>query len=299
MLSKPIQGLGAHGFGKWPNFQLARLVASLTLHQQGQTALTSFAKPRGVLTDPAFIVAAVVSVTLIGLAKGGLSGLGALGTPVMALAISPVAAAGILLPILIIQDVVSVWSFRRSWDRWIVAWMLPGGLVGVALGWGFAEILPVDAVLTAVGAITMLFGLWRLWVERGGRAVAASNSPGWVGSLFGVAMGFTSQVAHAGAPPFQIWVTPRQLGHLTYVGTSSVTFAVLNWMKVPAYIALGEFTRENLTASALLIPVAILSTLLGVWLVRRIKTERFYGLIYLMMVLLGAKLLWDGVIALA
>lgn len=251
------------------------------------------------LADPAFIAAAIVSVTLVGLAKGGFSGLGALGTPVMALAISPVAAAGILLPILIVQDVVSVWSFRQSWDRWIVAWMLPGALVGVAIGWGFAEVLPVDAVLTAVGAITFVFGLWRLWAERGGRVVAASNSPGWVGSLFGVAMGFTSQVAHAGAPPFQIWVTPRRLEHLTYVGTSSITFAVLNWAKVPAYIALGEFTHENLTASAMLMPVAILSTLAGVWLVRRIEPARFYGLIYVMMVLLGAKLLWDGVAALA
>ena len=250
------------------------------------------------LHDPWFLVAAVVSVTLVGLAKGGFAGLGALGTPVMALAISPVAAAGILLPILIVQDVVSVWSFRHSWDRWIVAWMLPGAFLGVALGWGFAEVLPVSAVLTALGAITLVFGVWRLWVERGGRVVAASNSPGWVGSLFGVAMGFTSQVAHAGAPPFQIWVGPRRLPHLEYVGTSAVTFAVLNWVKVPAYLALGEFTPENLTASAMLVPVAIASTLGGVWLVRRIDPARFYGLMYVLMVLLGGKLLWDGTAAL-
>jgi len=153
-------------------------------------------------------------------------------------------------------------------------------------------------VLTALGAITLVFGAWRLWVERGGRVVAASNSPGWVGSLFGVAMGFTSQVAHAGAPPFQIWVGPRRLPHLEYVGTSAVTFAVLNWVKVPAYLALGEFTPENLTASAMLVPVAIASTLGGVWLVRRIDPARFYGLMYVLMVLLGGKLLWDGTAAL-
>jgi uncharacterized membrane protein YfcA len=49
----------------------------------------------------------------------------------------------------------------------------------------------------------------------------------------------------------------------------------------------------------MLVPVAILSTLAGVWIVRRIEIARFYGLIYLMMVLLGTKLLWDGVSALA
>jgi uncharacterized membrane protein YfcA len=250
------------------------------------------------LHDPWFILAAVVAVFLIGLAKGGFAGLGTLGTPILALVISPVAAAGILLPILIVQDAVSVWNFRRDWDSWIVAWMMPGAVIGVVLGWAFAEVLPVSAVLTVVGGITLLFGLWRLWVERGGRVVAASNSPGWIGSLFGVAMGFTSQIAHAGAPPFQIWVAPRRLPHILYAGTSSVTFAILNWVKVPAYIALGEFTRENLTISAMLVPVAIASTLAGVWLVRRIDTARFYGLMYLLMALLGGKLLWDGMAAL-
>ena len=64
--------------------------------------------------DPSFIIAAVVAVLLLGLAKGGFSGLGALATPIMALTISPVLAAAILLPILIAQDVISVWAFRKS-----------------------------------------------------------------------------------------------------------------------------------------------------------------------------------------
>lgn len=249
------------------------------------------------IDDLAFWIAACVAVTLVGLAKGGFSGLGALATPILALVISPVAAAAILLPILIVQDAVSVWSFRHSWDKWIVGWMLPGTLAGVALGWAFAEILPASAVMAALGLITFGFGLWRLWIERGGRIVAASNSPGWVGTLFGVATGFTSQMAHAGGPPFQMWVTPRRLPHLRYVGTNSILFAIINWAKVPAYAALGEFTTQNLTMATLLMPLAVASTFAGVWIVRRIDPARFYTLIYALMVLLGAKLLWEGIMA--
>jgi uncharacterized protein len=249
------------------------------------------------INDPFFWMAAFVSVTLVGLSKGGFSGLGALATPTMALAISPVAAAAILLPILIVQDIVSVWNFRHSWDKWIVAWMLPGALGGVGLGWVFAEILPASAVMAALGLITLGFGLWRLWIERRGRIVTASNSPGWVGMLFGAVTGFTSQVAHAGGPPFQMWVTPRRLPHLRYVGTSAVLFAFINWAKIPAYAALGEFTVENMTASALLVPLAIASTFAGVWVIRRIDPARFYTVIYVLMVLLGARLLWQGIAA--
>ena len=41
-------------------------------------------------------------------------------------------------------------------------------------------------------------------------------------------------------------------------------------------------------------PLAIVSTLLTVRWLKRIDGARFYVLIYLLMVLLGAKLMWDG-----
>ena len=91
------------------------------------------------LANPFTLVVAVLAVVIVGMAKGGFSGLGALATPLLALALPPVTAAAILLPVLLVQDVVSVWSFRRTWDRWIVAWMLPGAVAGVAVA---ARLLP-------------------------------------------------------------------------------------------------------------------------------------------------------------
>jgi uncharacterized membrane protein YfcA len=246
------------------------------------------------LSDPATLAVLAIAVILLGLAKGGLSGVGALATPMAALVLPPTMAAAILLPILIVQDVVSVWAFRKTWDGWIVGWMLPGAAIGVLGGWYYAEQVDEAKLMAALGAITLAFGLYRLWIERGGRVAAASRSPGWTGSLFGVATGFTSQIAHAGGPPFQMWVTPRQLPHLVFVGTSSILFAAINWMKVPAYLALGAFPHQVVVAAAMLMPLAIVSTLLTVRWLRRIDGARFYVLIYLLMVLLGAKLLWDG-----
>lgn len=247
------------------------------------------------LADPATLALLVVAVILLGMAKGGLAGVGALATPLAALVLPPAAAAALLLPILIVQDVISVWAFRKTWDGWIVAWMLPGAALGVVAGWFYAERVDEARLMAALGAITLAFGLYRLWAERGGRIVAASRSPGWVGSLFGFATGLTSQIAHAGGPPFQMWVTPRQLPHLTFIGTSSILFAAINWLKVPAYVALGAFPREVIVAAALLMPLAIVSTLVTVRWMKRMRPERFYVLIYLLMVALGAKLLWDGV----
>jgi uncharacterized membrane protein YfcA len=245
--------------------------------------------------DLNFYLFAIPAVILIGLAKGGFSGLGALGTPLMALGIAdPVKAAAILLPILIAQDVVGVAAFRRTWDGSVILVMLPGAVVGIGLGYLLAAEISSDAVMAVLGAISILFGLYRLWIERGGRIAASSNSSAWVGSLFGVATGFTSQIAHAGGPPFQMWVMPRKLPRDMFVGTSAIFFAIINWIKVPAYVALGQFTRANLIATAVLLPVAVVASLAGVWLVRRVSPERFYTLVYILMIVAGAKLLADG-----
>ena len=53
------------------------------------------------LSDPFFYAVAVPAVLLFGIAKGGFGGgLGVASVPLMSLVMSPVQAAGILLPIL-------------------------------------------------------------------------------------------------------------------------------------------------------------------------------------------------------
>ncbi len=241
-----------------------------------------------------FYALAIPAVVMLGLSKGGFAGIGALSLPILAMATSPVRAAAILLPILIVQDVVGIWAFRRAWDAGVLAWTLPGAVVGIALGYLFAAQVSETAVLGLVGTISVGFGLYRLWVDRRGTMMTAARAPGWIGTVLGLASGFTSQVAHAGQPPFQIYVLPKRLPRDVLVGTTAIFFAAVNWIKVPAYWALGQFSRDTLGVAAVLLPVAILSTFAGVWLVRRVSPERFYVAIYLLMVLVGAKLIWDA-----
>jgi uncharacterized membrane protein YfcA len=206
-----------------------------------------------------------------------------------------VEAAAIILPILIVQDVVGVWAFRKSWDGRVLALMLPGAAIGIALAYWFAASLPEAVMQVALGLISILFAGRSLWLERGGRVPAPANPPGWFGFLMGILSGVTSQIAHAGQPPFQIYVLPKRLERDLLVGTTAIFFAAVNWIKVPAYIALGQFSRTHLATSLALMPLALASTLAGVWLVRRIDADRFYALIYWLMLGIGLKLVWDGI----
>lgn len=210
----------------------------------------------------------------------------------MALAISPVQAAAILLPVLIVQDVVGVWAFRHSWDAAILRQTLPGAAFGVLLAWRLAAHVSAVAVLAAVGGIAILFGLYRLYRRR---TAGMHAFPGWTGPLFGLASGFASQIAHAGGPPFQMFALPRRLSPARFAGTVAIFFAITNWMKVPAFLALGQFTPANLSATAVLLPVAIAATWAGVWLVRRVPADRFYLAIDLLMIAVGLRLVWSAV----
>lgn len=247
-----------------------------------------------------FYALAIPAVILTGLAKGGFAGLGVAAVPLMALAASPVEAAAILLPILMVQDVFSVWAFRKTWNGLILLTMLPGAAVGIGMGYGLAAYVRPAVVELAVGAIAVAFSIYRLWADRRGPVeLKTTGLPVWIdrslGFAAGVLAGFTSQISHAGGPPFQIYALPKRLARDVFIGTSSIFFAATNWMKVPAYLALGQFTHESLLTSLVLLPLAIASTWAGVWLIRRVSGERFYTVIYILLIVVGGKLVWDGV----
>ncbi|WP_309085042.1 sulfite exporter TauE/SafE family protein [Chelativorans sp.] len=247
-----------------------------------------------ILSDPVFYLAAIPAVILVGLSKGGLGGAMALiGVPLMALVVPPVQAAAILLPILIVMDIVSLWAWRGFYDRRLLAIMLPGAMLGIGIGWLTAAVVTADHVRLIVGVVTLLFFLrWVADKLRKSERVAG-HSPA-KGVFWGTVAGFTSFVAHAGGPPYQVYALPLKHDPKLYTGTSVIFFAVVNAVKLVPYFALGQFDATNLTASLLLVPVAPLATLAGAWIVRRMKAEIFYPLMYGMILIISIKLIHDG-----
>jgi uncharacterized protein len=247
------------------------------------------------ITDPAFYLVAIPAVIALGLSKGGFSGLGTVAVPLMALVISPVQAVGIITPILITQDVVTVWSYRRTWDAAILKIMIPGQIAGVGIAWLIAAYVPDTAIRLVVGAVAVGFALSQ-WFGIAFRVMSPKPSV-IAGRLWGAAAGFTSFLANTGGPPFQIYVLPRKLNKETFVGTYSLFFACGNAMKVVPYFLLGQLNATNVSTSVVLLPLAVLTNFAGVWLVRRTPTEFFYKIVYVLIFLIGLELIYTGAAA--
>lgn len=254
-------------------------------------------------SDPLFYAVAIFAVILIGLSKGGFGGaMALLGVPLMALVVPPVQAAAILLPVLIVMDWASLWSWWRYWHPRTLLILLPGGIIGVGIGWLTASVVTEAEIKLIVGTVALAFVLRYIWqtlrARRSGNSVEAKPQRPALGVFWGTVAGFTSFVAHAGGPPYQFYALP--LGHdpKTYTGTSVRYFAVVNLLKVFPYFMLGQFDRANLEIALSLLPVAVVATFAGAWLVHRMRPAIFYPFMYTMVFLTSLKLVWDGLAAL-
>jgi uncharacterized membrane protein YfcA len=99
--------------------------------------------------DHLFILSAIGAL-LIGLSKGGLPTIGMLSVPILSLAMSPVRAAVLLLPIYVISDIFGVWLYRKNFHARNLKILIPSSLVGVFIGWLTASVTSDIAIKFAM-----------------------------------------------------------------------------------------------------------------------------------------------------
>lgn len=245
------------------------------------------------LSDPVFVLAACAAVTLLGISKGGFFGLGVMGLPLLSLVVHPLQAAAILLPTALAQDAVTLWAYRGHWSGRNLAVMVPGMIAGMTVGWLVAASFEGAHIRLMVGIIAALFVL-RQWAGARLEHWMPRPSPA-TGLAFGTLGGFTTLLANAGGPAWQIHLLPQRLEKLTYVGTVAVLFGVSNVVKIGAFGSLGLFTQDNIVAGIAVLPIAVATNYAGIWLVRRTPTELFYRIAYVLMFLIAIELIRGSV----
>jgi uncharacterized membrane protein YfcA len=240
-----------------------------------------------------FFLIAGLAALLVGLSKGGLTMAGALGTPLLATVMSPVKAAALLLPIFVISDWFGLYAYRHEFDKRNLKILIPAGIAGIGFGWLFSAVISERMVGLLIGIIGIAFcaNAWRL------RHRPPPPKPADIprGLFWGAIAGFTSFVSHSGSPPFQVYVLPQRLSKTVFAGTITITFAVINFVKLLPYWQLGQLNATNLKASILLMPIAIAGTFIGVWLVRIIPQRTYFAIVHVALLLLSIKLVADAV----
>jgi uncharacterized membrane protein YfcA len=245
------------------------------------------------ITDPFFYLCAIPAVLIFGIAKGGFGGsIAVVSVPLMSLAISPVKAAAILLPVLIVMDAIALWSFRGKWHKQNLMILLPSAMIGIAIGAVYFRYLSDDAVRLLIAIIAIAFTL-NFLIKRG---KTTTTQPSIVkGSLWGAISGFTSFGIHAGGPPATMYLLPQNLEKSILMGTMAVFFSAVNLAKVVPYAMLGQLDTANLATSLVLMPLAPIGVRLGYYLHNKVSQAFIINFCYLFLGVVGMKLFYDGI----
>ncbi|MCD6005320.1 sulfite exporter TauE/SafE family protein [Halomonas sp. XH26] len=241
--------------------------------------------------DWVFVILMVVAVLLTGISKSGFAGgVGVVAVPLISLKASPAFAVAVMLPLLIVMDIFSLKAWWRQRVDRLLWLMFPPAILGVGVGYltyGWFD----EALLKLVlGIFSVLFGLWGLFKPLRGKLM-----PSWVGRLCGGIAGFTSFIAHAGGPPLNFYLLQCQLTKQQFLGTAVVFLAITNLVKLVPYTLLGLVNIDNLTIALLLMPVAWLGVRLGLMIQKRIDGEVFFRVILCLLILLGIRLIMNGI----
>ena len=246
------------------------------------------------ITEPLFFLVAIPAVLLFGIAKGGFGGgLGVLAVPLMALVVSPVQAAAILLPILCLMDLVSLWAYRGKWVWPELSWLLPSSLIGIVVGTLLFDRMSPEVIRLMLGIVAISFTLHH-WIANRLAGARQKLYPRSVGIVAAATSGFTSFVAHSGGPPLGMYLLRRGLDRTRFVATTVVFFTMVNYIKLIPYGWLGQLDATNLKTSLLLAPLAPIGVGAGVWLHNRVNDRLFFQLAYGMLFVVGCKLMYDG-----
>lgn len=259
--------------------------------------------PGEVANVAAFLFLGALSALLMSAAKAGFGGsLGLLAVPLMIYACGGSArlAAGILLPLLIACDYISMCFWLGKWRGRVVLALLPGTLVGVGLGWaglwgvGHFHAEAHKDLLNAVmklliGGIALGFVV--LQTVRALRTGPRTGSPGtWQSTGIGMAAGLTSTLAHSAGPITSMYMLRQNMPKDRFVASTVLYYWIANQIKLLPYFALGLISPDSLGASASLLPASAAGAVVGVALHRRVRQKHFTGIVYVLLALAGIHL---------
>ena len=243
--------------------------------------------------DPTFLAFASFGVFVFGISKGGVPGpIAMLAVPVMSFAMSPLQAAGILLPLLIIMDFSAIYLYWKKWLNNIVKIIIPASIIGILFGTFTFQYTNENQIRIVVGAISIIFVLVS-FIQRNNLLLKPTNIKGYFWSSIA---GYTSFLIHAGNPPINFYMLPLKLDKVSFIGTMTLAFLVINVVKLIPYYYVGLLAPSNLIVSLMLLPLAFVSVLFGYFLQKKIPEKLFFNIVYILLFLSGCKLIYDGVI---
>ena len=221
---------------------------------------------------------------LLGIAKGGIKGLGAIITTLLAVVFGSKASTGILMPLLIVGDVFAVFYYHRH-TRWIYLWkLMPFMVIGVLVGVWYGKNLSEEDFKRGM-AILILISVVLMWFLEKAKKIQIPDNRLFAG-VMGTISGFSTMVGNLAGPFSELYFLAIRVPKEVFIGTAAWLFFITNLFKLPFHI----FSWKTIHTDSLYIDLLLLAPLLaGLWagvvLVKVLNQEQFRRAIMVLTIL--------------
>jgi len=222
---------------------------------------------------------AILAAFGMGVAKGGLAGVGLFHVVVFAFLFGAKESTGIVLPMLLVGDICAVTWFRQHarWDY--IRKMLPAACVGIVLGSIWMHRISDAFFKPLIGWVILTLAILQLARTRRPDWFGGVPHNAWFAWAMGLATGVASMLANAAGPIVALYALAVSLPKFEMVGTSAWLFLIVNALKIPFSISLGLIHQHTLMLNLTLAPVVAIGVLSGRWLVTHLPQRLFDGLL--------------------
>ncbi len=246
------------------------------------------------IIDPhlGWILFAIVGI-IIGLGKGGLVGISILAVPLMASIFPAAYSVGILLPLLICGDILGIYFYRRSVIYKEVFKALPLVIIGIVSGYLLLKFYPLSnkGLKELIGLIVLFMLLFSEWQKRKNSGTTKAANP-VIMIILAFLGGSTSMLANAAGPVMILYLLYLGINKEEFMGVRSWIFLVINLVKVPFHIELGNITVKSITMDIYIVPAIIIGFLIGYKVLKWIPEKAFNFLVKILTIASCLKLLF-------
>ena len=240
------------------------------------------------ITPTAWILA-YGATFIVGLSKAGIKGIAVLNVTLMALAFGAKESTGMVVPLLILADILSV-IYYNKYTQWkyvfkVLPWMILGVLIGVVIGKDLPEKFFKIGMATII-IITVFMMVY--WDRKKDKNVPSHWT--FAGSI-GTIAGITTMVGNLAGAFSNIYFLAMRLPKNHFIGTAAWLFLIVNIIKLPFHFFVWKtISTESLTLNLILLPGILLGFFVGVRFIKFIK-DAFFRKMIMVLTAVGAILI--------
>lgn len=233
---------------------------------------------------------AMLGSFLLGVAKGGIKGLGPVITTMLAIVYGSKASTGIVMPLLMVGDLFAVIYYNRHAEWKYLRKLFPWMIIGILVGVWYGKELPEDLFKRGM-AILILASITLMWISERNKSYRVPDNRFFAGVMGSIA-GFATMVGNLAGPFSELYFLAVRLPKEIFIGTAAWLFFMTNIVKLPFHIWTWKTVNmQSVMVDLILLPALLTGLWAGIRLVKIIRQEQFRTLI-MILTAIGALLIF-------